>query len=129
MYIATPPGSHRDLALRVCAAGKPCYVEKPMARQARKTSYAGVFLFMLTGKGAIAAYKRVLDLYPYTQKPCEEVIVEASFFFVKSVMRGYAEAFFTVMVSSLQKSPVLLFHHALTHSARLRVGDVTCKTV
>lgn len=34
VYVATPPGSHRDFALRVAAAGKPCYVEKPMARTA-----------------------------------------------------------------------------------------------
>ncbi len=32
VYIATPPGSHLDYAQAVCAAGKPCYVEKPMAR-------------------------------------------------------------------------------------------------
>jgi 1,5-anhydro-D-fructose reductase (1,5-anhydro-D-mannitol-forming) len=32
VYIATPPGSHCDYALRVCVAGKTCYVEKPMAR-------------------------------------------------------------------------------------------------
>lgn len=32
VYVATPPGSHRDLALEVSAASKPCYVEKPMAR-------------------------------------------------------------------------------------------------
>jgi len=32
VYIATPPGSHLDYARRVAAAGKPCYVEKPMAR-------------------------------------------------------------------------------------------------
>jgi 1,5-anhydro-D-fructose reductase (1,5-anhydro-D-mannitol-forming) len=32
VYVATPPGSHLELALRVCAAGKPAYVEKPMAR-------------------------------------------------------------------------------------------------
>lgn len=32
IYIATPPGSHCDYALRVAAAGKACYVEKPMAR-------------------------------------------------------------------------------------------------
>ena len=31
IYIATPPSSHRDLALRVAAARKPCLVEKPMA--------------------------------------------------------------------------------------------------
>jgi len=31
VYIATPPSSHCDLALRVAAAHKPCLVEKPMA--------------------------------------------------------------------------------------------------
>jgi len=34
VYIATPPGSHLEYALRVAQAGKPCYVEKPMARSA-----------------------------------------------------------------------------------------------
>ena len=34
VYIATPPGSHLEYALQVAAAGKPCYVEKPMARSA-----------------------------------------------------------------------------------------------
>ena len=32
VYVATPPGSHLEYALRVAATGKPCYVEKPMAR-------------------------------------------------------------------------------------------------
>jgi predicted dehydrogenase len=31
VYIATPPDSHCELALRVAEAGKPCLVEKPMA--------------------------------------------------------------------------------------------------
>ena len=31
VYIATPPSSHREYALRTIAAGKPVYVEKPMA--------------------------------------------------------------------------------------------------
>ena len=34
VYVATPVGSHLDYALKVCAAGKPCYVEKPMTRNA-----------------------------------------------------------------------------------------------
>jgi predicted dehydrogenase len=34
VYIATPPAQHESYALAVCAAGKPCYVEKPMARNA-----------------------------------------------------------------------------------------------
>jgi 1,5-anhydro-D-fructose reductase (1,5-anhydro-D-mannitol-forming) len=32
VYIATPPDAHEALARRVAAAGKPCLVEKPMAR-------------------------------------------------------------------------------------------------
>jgi len=32
VYIATPPGSHMEYAIRVAEAGKPVYVEKPMAR-------------------------------------------------------------------------------------------------
>lgn len=32
VYIATPPDSHADYALKVAAARKPAYVEKPMAR-------------------------------------------------------------------------------------------------
>ncbi|TNC17942.1 Gfo/Idh/MocA family oxidoreductase [Georgenia sp. 311] len=34
VYVATPPDSHRDYAVRVLEAGKPVYVEKPMARTA-----------------------------------------------------------------------------------------------
>lgn len=32
VYIATPPGSHLEYALATIAAGKPVYIEKPMAR-------------------------------------------------------------------------------------------------
>ena len=32
IYIATPPHVHAELAIRAAAAGKPTYVEKPMAR-------------------------------------------------------------------------------------------------
>lgn len=32
VYVATPPDSHAQYALAVAAAGKPAYVEKPMAR-------------------------------------------------------------------------------------------------
>lgn len=32
IYIATPPNAHTELALKVADAGKPAYIEKPMAR-------------------------------------------------------------------------------------------------
>ncbi|HET8914100.1 MAG TPA: Gfo/Idh/MocA family oxidoreductase, partial [Propionibacteriaceae bacterium] len=34
VYVATPPDSHREYVVRVAQAGKPVYVEKPMARTA-----------------------------------------------------------------------------------------------
>jgi len=34
VYIASPPATHLDYALRVCTAGKPCLVEKPIGRSA-----------------------------------------------------------------------------------------------
>src|SRR5204862_7450619 len=32
VYIATPPGTHAAMAILAATAGKPCLVEKPMAR-------------------------------------------------------------------------------------------------
>jgi len=36
VYIATPPSSHREYALKAIAAGKPVYIEKPMAMDHRE---------------------------------------------------------------------------------------------
>src|SRR5262245_58209728 len=57
VYVATPPGSHLEYALRVARASKPCYVEKPMAR-----SYAEcrrmIEAFEKAGLGLFVAYYR-----------------------------------------------------------------------
>ncbi len=36
IYIATPPNAHKEYAMKAAAAGKPVYVEKPMARNYRE---------------------------------------------------------------------------------------------
>ena len=63
VYVATPPGSHLEYALMACAARKPAYVEKPMARnfdECRRMvaafETAGVPLF-------VAYYRRALDRF------------------------------------------------------------------
>jgi predicted dehydrogenase len=63
VYIATPPGSHCDYALRVAEAGKHCYVEKPMARHAAETqkmvdAFAGRDLKLFVGY-----YRRTLPVF------------------------------------------------------------------
>jgi 1,5-anhydro-D-fructose reductase (1,5-anhydro-D-mannitol-forming) len=57
VYVATPVGSHLEYALKVCAAGKPCYVEKPMTRNATEAQ-AMVAAFKAAGLPLFVAYYR-----------------------------------------------------------------------
>ena len=63
VYIATPPESHAELALRVAAASKPCLVEKPMARTHAETR-AMVQAFERAGVPLwVAYYRRALPRF------------------------------------------------------------------
>ncbi|UFU08064.1 Gfo/Idh/MocA family protein [Ruania halotolerans] len=69
VYIATPPDSHRDYALRALAAGKPVYVEKPMARTTAEceemlaaAARAGLPLFVAYYRRAMPRFARVKEL-------------------------------------------------------------------
>ena len=63
VYIATPPAFHKEYTLKCALAGKPVYVEKPMARNFEECTAmiqacenAGVPLF-------VAYYRRALDRF------------------------------------------------------------------
>jgi predicted dehydrogenase len=63
VYVATPPDSHAELAMRVAAAGKPCLVEKPMARTHAETR-AMVHTFERAGVPLwVAYYRRALPRF------------------------------------------------------------------
>jgi predicted dehydrogenase len=69
VYIATPPDSHREYALRVAKAGKHVYVEKPMARTALECAdmisaceKAGVGLFVAYYRRAMPRFGTVREL-------------------------------------------------------------------
>ena len=57
VYIATPPGSHAELALHVAALGKPAYIEKPLARGAAESERI-VLAFRLAQRSLFVAYYR-----------------------------------------------------------------------
>ena len=57
VYVATPPGSHCEYALRVCAAGKPAYIEKPMARNHAECAEM-VSIFRKHSRNLYVAYYR-----------------------------------------------------------------------
>jgi predicted dehydrogenase len=69
VYVATPPSSHRDYVLDVARAGKPVYVEKPMAlnhAQCRAMidacAAAGVPLFVAYYRRALPRFLQVKQL-------------------------------------------------------------------
>lgn len=57
VYIATPPETHAHYALLVAAAGKPAYVEKPMARHAPECNQM-IDAFARAGQKLFVAYYR-----------------------------------------------------------------------
>ena len=86
IYIATPPGSHLDYALQACAAGKPAYIEKPMARSGAEcrvmtTAFdeAGLPLF-------VAYYRRALPRF----LKAKELIADGAIGIVTSVDYRFA---------------------------------------
>lgn len=69
VYVATPVGSHDEIARAVAAVGKPAYVEKPMARHTpecermvRAFRRAGVPLFVAYYRRCLPRFLRVKDL-------------------------------------------------------------------
>ena len=69
VYVATPPDSHADYAIRAMRAGKPVYVEKPMALNAAECAAmnavsleTGVPLFVAFYRRALPYFLRVKQL-------------------------------------------------------------------
>lgn len=69
IYIATPPGSHLELARLAAAAGKPAYIEKPFGRSATEAdaidaafAAAGLPVFAAYYRRALPRFAKVRDL-------------------------------------------------------------------
>lgn len=69
VYVATPPSSHKEYTLLCAQAGKPVYVEKPMALNVAECremiaacGAAGVPLFVAYYRRALARFRKVKEL-------------------------------------------------------------------
>src|SRR6056297_2877555 len=69
VYVATPPAFHRDFTLQVATAGKPIYVEKPMALNSVQCDemvaacrQAGVPLFVAYYRRALPRFLKIREL-------------------------------------------------------------------
>ena len=75
VYIATPPGSHKDYTIEALSAGKPVYVEKPMAMNYREcmdmieaSENTGQNLF-------VAYYRRALPYFLKVKQLLDEGVI------------------------------------------------------
>lgn len=71
VYVATPPDSHAELAIRAMEAGKLCYVEKPMARSYAEgkrmlecSQRTGMPLYVAYYRRRLPAFLQVRDWLP-----------------------------------------------------------------
>ena len=69
IYVATPPDSHTDYAIRAMRAGKPVYVEKPMARNTAEcdamnqvSRETGMPLFVAFYRRALPYFLKIKEL-------------------------------------------------------------------
>lgn len=75
IYIATPPDAHEELAVKAMRAGKPVYIEKPMARNAaecdrinEESRKTGVPVF-------VAYYRRSLDYFQKVKELIDNKVI------------------------------------------------------
>jgi predicted dehydrogenase len=69
IYIATPPDAHESLAFKAMAAGKPVYIEKPMARTGAEcdrinaeSKRTGIPVFVAYYRRSLDYFKKVKEL-------------------------------------------------------------------
>ncbi len=68
VYIATPPGSHADYAIRALKAGKPVYIEKPMAANYRECVMINEMAELTGIPVYVAYYRRTLPGFQLIKK-------------------------------------------------------------
>jgi predicted dehydrogenase len=92
VYVATPPGSHAELALRCARARKPCYVEKPMALSvAECKSMIEAFRASATPL-FVAYYRRALPRFLAVKRALERGEIGAVRFVAMALQRAVSPA-------------------------------------
>lgn len=87
--IATPPGAHCELALSVARAGKPCYVEKPMARNTAECQRMNEAFDRAGKKLFVAYYRRCLPRFV----KLKELVHDGTLGTITSVLYRYSRVY------------------------------------
>lgn len=75
IYVATPPSSHEEYAIKAMKAGKPVYIEKPMAIHAEAAERIEQLAKETGVKAAIAHYRRQQPLFLKIKELLQEKVI------------------------------------------------------
>jgi predicted dehydrogenase len=81
IYIATPPASHLEYALKALQRGLPVYVEKPVTLNAQQARQLEEAVQQSQGRLTVAHYRRALPLFLFVQ----ELLAQAAIGQVRTV--------------------------------------------
>jgi predicted dehydrogenase len=77
VYVATPPSSHAALAMAVARAGKPAYVEKPMATSPAECDAMNEAFARARVPLFVAYYRRALPRFQLVKRLLDEGVIGA----------------------------------------------------
>ncbi|MEJ7769889.1 MAG: Gfo/Idh/MocA family oxidoreductase [Chitinophagaceae bacterium] len=119
IYVATPPLSHEEYAVAALKAGKPVYLEKPMALQATSCRRI-VEVANSTGiKLTVAHYRRALPLYIKVRELLESGVIGKILFVNCQVLQPFQSGIIAKTAVNWRTDPAIsgggLFHDLAPH--------------
>ncbi|WP_346236217.1 Gfo/Idh/MocA family protein [Niabella insulamsoli] len=123
IYIATPPSSHLEYAKAAISAGKPVYVEKPMAMSTAEATLMNELAIANGVKLSIAHYRRELPLFLEIEKLLAEGAIGAIRFAALKLLQAAKTDLIANSETSWRTNPDIsgggLFHDLAPHQLDL----------
>jgi 1,5-anhydro-D-fructose reductase (1,5-anhydro-D-mannitol-forming) len=123
IYIATPPASHEEYAIKAMEAGKPVYIEKPVAMNAAscKRMLDASIQYQVPATGAY--YRRALPLFKKVKSLLEEQKIGKIKAVIISMLQSPTKNIITKTHDNWRVNPALsgggLFHDLAPHQLDL----------
>lgn len=123
IYIATPPVYHKDYTLQALRAGKPVYVEKPMAMNAAEAEVMAAAANETGGMLCVAHYRRQQPLFLKVKSLLEEGAIGEPRIVNLHCLQPHQDKMITQTEDAWRYNPALsgggLFHDLAPHQLDL----------
>ncbi|MCX2585289.1 Gfo/Idh/MocA family protein [Pedobacter sp. MR22-3] len=123
VYIATPPLQHEELTIKALAAGKPVYVEKPMALNSEAAKRMVSAAHQYNVKLSVAHYRRAQPLFLKIKSLIEEKIIGDIRFVDLKMLQPQKNDLIATAESNWRTNPEIsgggLFHDLAPHQLDL----------